>query len=288
MITILLIDHAIENARSVRELLSGPRINDFKLDRMSSFREIFKGFRSNAHDVCLIDSGFRNGLKLFAQARSVGCTAPIVLVTANDASEVLEATRIGVADCLVRENLSASRIERTVCSVVEQARRACLHVERERRYLALLDNAEAMIYTHDLDGYFTSINRTGERLTGYSQQEILRANVSHLVTPKYRTLLRKMIERTLDAQVQMVEQLEFLTKEGREITVAAGVHPIYQQGKAIEIQGIATTRSELPARGPRAVRDLFERGPEDALRRKEKAYSFTVPTLRQISPSGQA
>ena len=71
MITILLIDHAIENARSVRELLSGPRINDFKLDRMSSFREILKGLRSNAHDVCLIDSGFRNGLKLFAQAQTM-------------------------------------------------------------------------------------------------------------------------------------------------------------------------------------------------------------------------
>jgi len=68
MITILLVDHAIEDARSVSELLATSRANNFKLDRVLSYREILKGFRSKAYDVCLIDSGFGNGLKLTVDA----------------------------------------------------------------------------------------------------------------------------------------------------------------------------------------------------------------------------
>jgi PAS domain S-box-containing protein len=262
MITILLVDHAIENAHSVRELLAASDASNFRLDRVRSYREILKGFRSKAYDVCLIDSGFGNGLKLFGQARGVGCTAPIVLVTANNAGEVLEAIRSGVADCLVRDQLDAPRIERAICSVVEQARGANLQIERERRYLALLDNVNAIIYTHDLAGNFTSINCAGERLIGYSQQEILGLHVSQLVEPGYRTRVRKMIERTLDAQVKIVEKVEFLTKQGHNVKVAMAVHPIYKEGKATEIQGIVTTLHGLPVFWPREARNFLGSGPE--------------------------
>jgi two-component system response regulator len=279
MIKILLVDHASENARSVHELFSEARPNNFKLDRVLSHREILKGFRSKVYDVCLIDSGFDNGLKLFAQARGVGCTAPIVLVTANNAAEVLQAMRNGVADCLVRDELDASRIERAICSVVEQARGAGLLTERERRYLALLDNANEIIYTHDLDGNFTSINRAGERLSGYSQQEILGLNVLQLVEPGYRTLVRKMIERTLDAQVHLVERIELLTKAGHNLTVAMGLHPIYREGKAIEIQALVTTLHEPPSARPRAARNLFGPEPERRSRPNPESHFISNPDL---------
>ncbi len=71
MITILLVDHATENSRSVRESLAVLRKNNFRLDRVRSYREILKGFRSRSYDVCLIDSGFGNGLKLFSQPQDL-------------------------------------------------------------------------------------------------------------------------------------------------------------------------------------------------------------------------
>ena len=283
MITILLVDHAVEDRRIIREFLAAPSANNFKVDQVLSYREILKGFRSQAYDVCLIDSGFGNGLKLFAQARGLGCTAPIMLITENNAGEVLEAIRNGVADCLVRDELNASRLERAICSVVEQARSARLQTERERRYLALVDNADAIIYTHDLKGKVTSINRAGERLIGYAQQEILGLHVSQLVGPAYRTLVRKMIEQTLDAQVHMVEKIELLTKEGHNLTVAIGVHPIYKEGKAIEIQGIVTTLGELPASGPCEVRNFFGSGHENTLGPAPKINSFAIPATSETA-----
>src|ERR1700730_11247366 len=210
MISVLLVDHALENPRSIRRLLSLSG-NDFKLTCVNTYREILEGFRSKTFDVCLIDSAADNGLKLFVQARSLGCTAPVVMVTSNDAREAIRAIRNGVADRLIRDDLSAGRIENSVYSVVEEGRSNSLQHQRERRYLALLDNSNGIFYTHDLEGNFTSINRTGEQLTGYSQREILEMNVLQIVAPEHRELVDKMIQRTLDAQTQTAYQVELVT-----------------------------------------------------------------------------
>src|SRR3981081_3903922 len=105
MIRIFLVDHALEELRSIRNLLRGSLTSDFSLKSAATYREILEGFRSKEYDVCLIDSAAGNGPRLFAQARSLGCTLPIVLVTSNDAGEVVGTLRSGVADCLIRSEL---------------------------------------------------------------------------------------------------------------------------------------------------------------------------------------
>jgi PAS domain S-box-containing protein len=239
MIRIFLVDHAFEDLRSIRNLLRASLTSDFNLKCAATYREILEGFRSKEYDVCLIDSAAGNGARLFAQARSLGCTLPIVLVTSNDAGEVVGALRSGVADCLIRNELTVSQIERSICSVVEQARGNCLQLERERRYLGLMANASEIIYTHDLSGNFTSMNQPGEQLLGFSQSEILDLNISQIVVAEYRDMFRRLIERTVDAQTQTFAEIELMTKQDHQVTLAVGIHPIYQQGKPIEIQGIA-------------------------------------------------
>jgi PAS domain S-box-containing protein len=257
MISILLVDHALENPRSIRELLSVSG-SDFKLTCVNGYREIRDGFRSKTYDVCLIDSALDNGLKLFAQARSLGSTAPIVMVTSNDAAEAIRAIQSGVADCLIRDELSTAGIEHSLCCVVEQARNISLQNQRERRYLALLDNVNEIVFTHDLKGNFTSMNCTGEQLTGYSQAEILAMNVWQLVDPEYQVLVEEMIARTLDAQTQMGDEVELLTKYGSNLRVEINTHPINHNGRTIEIQVIATASAGLRKNGPWKSRSITE------------------------------
>lgn len=244
MISVLLIDHALEKQHSIQKVLSSSP-NDFNLNYANTYFEILEGFRSNTYDVCLIDSALEIGLKLLTQARSVGCTIPIVLITSTDACAAINAIRNGIADCLIRDGLSAAAIEHSVCSVVEQARNISLHNQRERRYLALLDNANEIVYTHDLEGNLTSINRTGEQLLGYSQSEIMKMDVWQLVTPDYRVVVKKMIARTLDAQTQTGDVVELITKYGCNLRLRINTHPINHYGKTIEIQAVAATPIEL-------------------------------------------
>jgi PAS domain S-box-containing protein len=256
VIRIFLVDHALEDPRSIAALWRASPTSAFSLKSAVTYREILEGFRSKAYDVYVIDSAAGNGPRLFAQARSLGCSAPIVLVTDDDAGEVIRASRAGVADCLIRNELTVAQIERSICSVVEEARGNCLQLERERRYLALLDNATEIIYTHDLAGNFTSMNQPGEQLLGFCQREILNLNISQIVAAEYRALFQKLIERTLDAQTQTFETIELITKHGQRFMLEVRTHPIYQQGKPIEIQGIAAIPRERFALEPQPDRKL--------------------------------
>lgn len=269
MISVLLVDQTLENPRSISKLLSASNTN-FRLSCASSYRDIVDGFRSKEYDVCLLDSAMDTGLKLFAQARSLGCTAPIVMIASNDAGEAVNAIRNGVADCLVRDQLTAVGIEHSLCCVVELARSASLQNQHERRYLALLENANEIVYTHDLKGNFTSINRRGEQLLGYSQSEIMEMNVWQLLAPESHALVQKMIARTLDAQTQVGDEVELITKYGYNLLVDINTHPINHDGLTIEIQGIGAVTTELSNDSPSESQSLTEkRQPETALAENE-------------------
>lgn len=44
----------------------------------------------------------------------------------------------------------------------------------EERYRELFENANDVVYTADLEGRFTSVNKAVERITGYTREETLR------------------------------------------------------------------------------------------------------------------
>ena len=59
-----------------------------------------------------------------------------------------------------------------VATDITENRRAEASIkESEERYRELFENANDIIYTHDLQGNFTSLNRSGERITGYTREE---------------------------------------------------------------------------------------------------------------------
>jgi hypothetical protein len=68
-----------------------------------------------------------------------------------------------------------------------------------------------------------------------------------------------MIQRTLDAQIQTADQVELVTRSGTKLKVEINTHPIYREGKAIEIQGIATITGDRAGCGPRETQHLLEK-----------------------------
>jgi PAS domain-containing protein len=53
----------------------------------------------------------------------------------------------------------------------------------EERYRELFENANDVIFLHDLTGKIVAVNRAAEYLTGYPRMELLGKNFSNLVGP---------------------------------------------------------------------------------------------------------
>ena len=239
MIKVLVIDHAAGSRRGIRTVMHDECIPGLTINFISCYRDIIEAFRSDAYDVCLIDSASGNGLRLFAQCRSLGYTAPVILVTSNDAREAINAIGSGASNCLTRDELTAAVVERMICSVVELERELSQQDERARRYLALIDNTDEIIFTHDLNGRCTSMNSTGEQLIGCSQQELLGQHVSEFVSPDYRETAQKTVQSTLDSRRQTRCQIEVVSRQGQYVLVEACLHLVYLDGEAVEVQWAA-------------------------------------------------
>ncbi len=150
-----------------------------------------------------------------------------------------------------------------VATDVTESRKAGKVVrESEERYRNLFENATDIIYTHDLAGNFTSLNRSGERTTGYSCAEALKMNVADVIAPEYLELARTMTAKKAGGSAPTVYELEIVTKTGRRVRLEVSTQLIFREGKPIGVQGIA--------------RDLTERKRSEQALRESKAlfYSF--------------
>lgn len=171
------------------------------------------------------------------------------------------------------------------------------------RYRELFENANDMVYTVDLAGNLTSLNKAAERITGYSRAEGLQMNLAQLVAPQYQETARRMLEQ-LDNPATW--ELEIVTKDGQKVALEISTHIIAREGKPIGFHGIArdiTERKKTEEALQQAkqnledwVHELEQRTREmtllsemgDMLRAcltTEEAYSVIVRVAQQIFPA---
>ncbi|MDQ1524929.1 MAG: hypothetical protein QOE47_2853, partial [Pyrinomonadaceae bacterium] len=88
----------------------------------------------------------------------------------------------------------------------------------EERYRELVDNANDIVYTTDMEGRYTSLNRAGERASGYARDEMMGMSWKQMVAPEYFTLVSEMLLRKLAGQETMTfYEVEMIAKTGRRI-----------------------------------------------------------------------
>jgi diguanylate cyclase (GGDEF)-like protein/PAS domain S-box-containing protein len=112
-------------------------------------------------------------------------------------------------------------------------------VRSEERYRDLFENANDLIYTHDLEGYFTSLNRAGEIITGYSREEALAMNITQVVAPEFIEEARTMTARKIDGEHPTTYELEIIAKDGHRVTLELSTRLIVSNGIPVGVQGIA-------------------------------------------------
>jgi PAS domain S-box-containing protein len=128
--------------------------------------------------------------------------------------------------------------------ITEQRRAEAVVRESEQRYRELFENANDIIYTHDLAGNFTSLNRSGELITGYTREEAAVMNVADVIAPEYLTMAREMIAHKASERVSTVYEIDIISKAGRRVRLEVSTRLIFRDGKPIGVQGIGRDLTE--------------------------------------------
>ena len=117
--------------------------------------------------------------------------------------------------------------------------------DSEERYRELVENANDIVYTLDLDGNFTSVNRAGERITGYTHDEILKLNLAQVVSHNDFALARQMLQdKVAERKPAATYPLDIFAKDGRTVSLELSTRLIYQEGTPVGSQGVARDITE--------------------------------------------
>ncbi len=117
-------------------------------------------------------------------------------------------------------------------------------VASQDRYRELFENANDMVYTHDLAGSLTSLNKAGEVLTGYNREEALGRSLLAMIAPEHRALAREMLARKLGGEAKTTYEVDIVTKDGGRVPLELSTRLIFQMGKPVAVQGIARDMTE--------------------------------------------
>ena len=148
--------------------------------------------------------------------------------------------------CVVRDAKNGiTSLVGVVLDVTDRVRRDEELRLSEERYRELFENANDIIYTHDLAGTFTGINKAAERVLGYSQDDVPRITVQDVVVPEQLELAQGMVARKVAGDVSRTEyELDVLARSGRRVTLEVNTRLVKRDGVVVAVQGIARDVTE--------------------------------------------
>jgi len=122
-IKILLIEDDEDDYIFVKNLLSEASSWKFEIDWLTDYDAGLQSIINDLHDVYLLDYrlGERNGLDLLRDLRRHGVEAPIIFLTGQGGYEIdVEAMHFGAADYLVKAQITADILERSIRYTIER------------------------------------------------------------------------------------------------------------------------------------------------------------------------
>ena len=195
LLKVLLVEDDEDDYVIIRDLLS--EMERFELEWVIDYEDALKAIEREEHDVCLLDYrlGERSGLELLREALRRGYKAPIILLTGQGDREVdLEAMQAGAADYLIKGQIDAPLLERSIRYAFTRTLR--ILGESEKRFRSLVQNASDITTVLDADGTIRYESPSIERLLGYRPEDLVGQNAFDYVHPDDLERVRRIFGET--------------------------------------------------------------------------------------------
>ena len=114
----------------------------------------------------------------------------------------------------------------------------------EERFRVLVNNANDIVYTHDLNGRINSLNQAGEEFFGCPRERWLGMNVADLLAPGEWERARAMMERKMVGGGRTTYEIEVLAADGSRRALEVSTWLVQRDDRSVEVQGIGRDVTE--------------------------------------------
>lgn len=152
----------------------------FQLDWEPDFESALEVVCGGKYNICLVDYrlGEKNGLDFIKCVRSRGCEIPLILLTGKGDREIdYEAMRLGASDYLVKTEIEANMLGRSIRYAISHSNSIKELNAKEEKYRSLFERSVDSIYLIDNDYNFLDLNDSMTHLLGYTKEELLELNI---------------------------------------------------------------------------------------------------------------
>jgi sigma-B regulation protein RsbU (phosphoserine phosphatase) len=271
---ILLIEHDPGFSRAMGDMLSQARELSADVSFTSNLHAGISVLSRNQFDVIVMDVALPDGAGL-ANISLLKAEAPqLPVIAAGDADSetvAVEAVQAGAQDYLVKNQLTAGWLERSIRYAIERHRMDMALLAAEEKYHGIFDHLVEGIFQTTPDGRYLLANAALARIYGYSTPEELMRSLTDIGQSLYVEDGRR------DEFVRLMQQDDTLSgfesqiyrKDGSVIWISENCRAIRDiQGRILYFEG--------------TVEDITQRRQaEDDLRRSESVYHSLVETMPQ-------
>jgi two-component system cell cycle sensor histidine kinase/response regulator CckA len=130
----------------------------------------------------------------------------------------------------------------------------------EAKYRDLFEQANDMVFSHELSGKLTSLNKAGERILGCAREQALRMSLREFVAPAQIESFDQWLSRCLAGITPPPFEVEIVGRNEVHSVLDVSVRLLREGGQIVAVEGIA--------------RDITEKKrAEQALRQSEERFS---------------
>lgn len=199
-VKVLLVEDDEDDYILFKEYFSDIKGRNLELTWANTYEKGLDEIVSGFYDIYIYDYllGAKTGLDLIKATLEEGIDAPIILLTGLGNHKVdMQAMEMGAADYLVKGDIDAEKLERSMRYSLEQYNILKKLKASERKFRSFFENSYDVIYISNQHGDILDINKSGERLFGYSTEELIKMNASELyANPRDRARFLECINKT--------------------------------------------------------------------------------------------
>ncbi|HEX5693588.1 MAG TPA: PAS domain S-box protein, partial [Arenimonas sp.] len=235
MLRVLVVDDDEEDFLILRDLLADYPQGHFQLEWVATLAEGVKALRANEHDVFLVDYhlGPDNGMDLVRMAVSEGSShRPVIMLTGQGNPDVdREALSAGASDYLIKGNIDAEKLARSLRYAAERARQLAQIEDGKRRYRQLFELNPFPTWVYEVASHqFVAVNDAMVANYGYTRDELLGMRIFDIRDPEETTRLKDFLAQRGE-QSGSAGVWRHRRKDGSLVWAEVTGHPIELDGK---------------------------------------------------------